>query len=271
MTDLPPHGRAAHVRTRLTDRDLEVLRSLYQLRLLTARQVQRLHVFGESSSTRTRRTRALLQRLSDLSVVVRLERRIGGVQPGSTAHVYGLSGLGLAVLDVQGPYGRRRRTVWETKPYFARHVLTVSELCVALAERTRTDHVELIAFDGEPACWRRFSGPAGAAVTLKPDAFMQVGIGEFERHAFVEVDMATESLPTVARKCQSYEAYWRSGIEQRTHGVWPLVVWLVPNADRLNKVRDVIGRLVVDTRQLFTVALQTEGSALLTAPTGGTA
>jgi len=250
MTDHPPRGRAARLHTRLTDRDLQVLDSLYQLRLLTARQVQRLHVYDGSVSTRARRTRALLQRLSELGVVVRLARSIGGVQPGSTAHVYGLSGLGLAVLDVQGPYGRRRRTVWETKPYFLQHVLAVSELCVGLTEQARSGHAELLAFDGEPACWRRFAGPAGVPVVLKPDAFVRVGLGEFERHAFVEADMATESLPTVIRKCRSYESYWRSGVEQRAHGVWPLVVWLVPNADRLNKVQEVIGGLVADIRQL---------------------
>jgi len=65
------------------------------------RQIQRLHLPGGSPVTRARRTRALLQRLTELGVVVRLERTVGGVQPGSSAQVFGLSGRGLAVLNVQ--------------------------------------------------------------------------------------------------------------------------------------------------------------------------
>jgi hypothetical protein len=271
MTAIPSRGRAGRVREELTDRDVSVLASLYQLRLLTARQVQRLHVWDGSATTQARRTRALLRRLNELGVLIRHERRIGGVQPGSTARVYGLSGLGLAVLNVQGLYGRQRRTAWETKPFFSRHVLAVAQLCVELTERARSGQAELIQFDGEPACWRRFPGPVGAPVTLKPDCFVRVGVGEFERSAFVEIDMATESLPTVTRKCQTYAAYWRSGAEQQAQGVWPLVVWLVPDHARHVKVQQVIGRLVAEARQLFTVALHTEGSALLTAPTGGAA
>lgn len=271
MTNLPTRGRADLVRARLTDRDLRVLGSLYQLRLLTSRQIQRLHVVEGSPGTRARRTRALLQRLQELGAVVHLHRTVGGARPGSTAHVFGLSGLGLAVLNVQGPYGRRRRTVWETKPYFLHHVLAVSELCVGLAEQARQTGAEVLACDAEPACWRRFVAGTGITTVLKPDAYVRVGIGELERSAFIELDMASESLPTIQRKCQGYEAYWRSGVEQKAHGVWPLVVWLVPDEARLHKLREVVGRLVDEVHHLFTVALHGDGPALLTAPVGGDA
>lgn len=219
-----------------------------------------------SEITRSRRTRALLQRLTELGVVVRLERTVGGVQPGSSTQVFGLSGLGLAILNVQGPYGRRRRTVWETKPYFLYHVLAIADVCVGLTELSRDGTAELLAFDGEPAAWRRFTASTGAAATLKPDAYVRVGVGEFERSAFIELDMASESLPTVERKCLSYAAYWRSGIEQREHGVFPLVLWLVPSGERQRKVREVIESLVAEVRHLFAVALHGEGSTVLTAP-----
>jgi hypothetical protein len=254
------------LRGRLSDRDKQVLVSLYQLRLMTSRQVQRLHVPEGSALTQARRTRALLQRLAELALVIRLDRTVGGVQPGSTAQVYGLSGLGLAVLDVQGPYGGRRRRVWETKPYFMRHVLGVSELRVALHELTSGGRVQLLTFDGEPAAWRRFAGEGGVPTTLKPDAYVRIGIGEFERSAFVELDMASESLPTLQRKCLSYATYWRSGTEQHDHGVFPLVVWLVPDEARLRQIREVIGRLAADLRPLFAAALQADGPTMLTGP-----
>jgi hypothetical protein len=268
LTERPARGRAARLRARLSDRDQAVLASLFKLRLLTSRMIQRLHVAEGSALTQARRTRALMQRLCELKVVIRLERTIGGVQPGSTAHIYGLSGLGLAVLELSGPYGKRRRTVWETKPYFLHHVLAVAELCVRLTELARIGTAELLAFDGEPACWRRFTGQNGAASTLKPDAYVQLGLGEYERSAFVEVDLATESLPTVERKCLGYIDFWRSGIEQQAHGVFPVVLWLVPTEARFLKLKEVIARLAADARHLFAVMLAADGPQWLVAPAG---
>jgi protein involved in plasmid replication-relaxation len=265
MTAEQAHGRTARLRARLSERDLEVLRSLYRLRLLTSSQVRRLHLTTGSPQTRARRTRALLQRQQELGLLVALDRRVGGVQPGSSATVYGLSGLGLAVLDFQGPRGGRRRRATDTKPYFMFHVLAVSELAVALAERTRETGAELLVFDGEPAAWRKYSGPDGAPAVLKPDAYAVVGLGDdLERSVFAEVDLASESLPTIERKCAQYLAFWRSGMEQREHGVFPLVMWLVPNEARRKQIQAVIDRLNTDTRRLFVVALQRDGAALLT-------
>jgi hypothetical protein len=272
MTDRLTHGRARLLREQLSKRDLAVLRSLYQLRLLTSSQIQRLHVAEGSRLTQARRTRSVLQRLSELELVVRLPRHVGGTQSGSTAQIYGLSGLGLAVLEVPGPYGRRRRTVWETKPYFAGHVLAVAELCVGLTEvARRKPTVDLLTFDGEPAAWRRFTGPSGDASTLKPDALVRVGVGDYELSAFIELDMGSESLPTLQRKCHVYAAYWRTGSEQHVHGVFPRVLWLVPDATRTTKVRTMLGRLDAQARHLFAVALHNDGPAVLTVPLGNDA
>jgi hypothetical protein len=268
LTNPPTRGRAARLRGLLSERDLGVLVSLYQLRLMTSDQVQRTHIPDGSPRTRARRTRALLQRLSELGLVVRLARTVGGGRSGSTSHVYGLSGLGLAVLNVQGPYGRRRRRVWETKPHFLLHVLAVSELCVRLSELATGD-VELLRFDGEPACWRRYAGPGGVPATLKPDAYVRIGVGKIERIAFIELDMDTESVPTIRAKCQDYVNYFNTGTEQHTHRIFPLVMWLVPTETRQHKVREVIDHLTADVQRLFTVALQADGPALLAAPAEG--
>lgn len=270
-TTQPTRGRAGRLRARLSDRDLEVLQLLYRLRLMNSRQVQRACLTGGSPHTRTRRTRALLQRLSDQGLIVRLDRIIGGGRSGSTAYLVGLSGLGLAVLGVEGPYGRRRRRVWDTKPYFTGHVLAVAELYVNLSEQAHRGDVRLRTYDGEPAAWRRYPSPSGAAAVLKPDAFVQLDVGPYERSAFIEIDMGTESLPTVSRKCAAYASFFRTGIEQRAHGLFPLVLWLVPSEARLIKVQEVIDRLVADVRHLFAVALQTDGAALLSAPVEGRA
>jgi hypothetical protein len=256
---------------RLGERDLAVLTSLQRRRLLTGDQVQRLHVPGVTAATRARRTRAVLRRLHELKLIVRLERTIGGVHAGSSGHICGLSGLGHSVLSLKGQASKRQR-VWETKPPFQDHVLAVAELYVRLVEIERVGSAELLTFEGEPVCWRRFSGSNGELVTLKPDAYVRVGIGEIERSAFVEIDMGTESLPFVLGKCRTYIAYWQTAQEQQQHGVFPVVLWLVPDTKRLEQVAQVIRRLPAEAQLLFAAALQPDGPELLTAgPEGATA
>jgi hypothetical protein len=249
---------------------MAVLRSLKKVRLLTGAQIARLHMANGSNATRARRTRAMLQRLSDLKVVVRLGRRIGGVRAGSAGFLYGLSGWGQAVL-AQESRGRTRRRVWETSLPHQRHLLAVAELYVALVEADQAESVELLGFEAEPTCWRRFSGLGGAAVTLKPDAFVRLGVGAYERSGFIEVDMGTESGSTIARKCGVYLAYWNSGLEQQRHGIFPMVLWLADAAKRVEQIAAVIRRLPGEAHALFHVGLLSEAVGTLSAEPGGAA
>lgn len=265
-------GRVAKLRRVLDDRHLAVLGSLYRLRLLTTNHIQRLHVEDGTFAGRRRRAQALLRRLSDLRLVVPLGRQVGGVRAGSSGTVFGLSGLGLAVLDLPGPYGQRRRTVWQTKPYFQEHMLAVSDVYVDLVEHCRQAGVDLLDFDAEPQAWRRFHGAGGETVVLKPDGYARVGVGEFELSSFIEVDLGTESLPTIRRKCQVFASYWQSGLEQQQTGTFPRVCWLVPTERRLHGIAELLSRWHEHTRDLFSVALMHDGPALLTtAPAGGSA
>jgi hypothetical protein len=160
----------------------------------------------------------------------------------------------------------------ETKLAFQSHVLAVSELAINLTERARTGACQLEEFRAEPGCWRWFPGLAGGRQVLKPDAYVRLGIGEFELTAFIEQDMDTESLPTIARKLAVYIDYWRSGTEQHKHGVFPRVWWLVPDITRLRGIGAAIQTVPADARDLFTVALTNQAATLLTrlpSPEGG--
>jgi hypothetical protein len=141
--------------------------------------------------------------------------------------------------------------------------LAVSELAVSLQEQTRTDAVELLEFQGEPDCWRCYTGIGGQLITMKPDAFVRLGVGEFEISVFVEQDMATESLPTIQRKAQRYIDYWRTGIEQHKRGVFPAVWWLVPDHKRLTNLTQTLRRLAQEAQTLSQVVLSSEAVMLL--------
>lgn len=258
----PRRARARTLLSRLSARDHAILGDLARFRLMSGRQLQQLHVVSDQPTTAARRTRAVLHRLSSLGVVVRLERRIGGIQAGSEGHVYGLSGLGRAVLTQTG-VTVHGRTTWETKPAFQDHLLAIGELYVGLRQLERQARLELLDFETEPDAWRSFAGPSGEALPVKPDAVAAVGIGELEQVAFVEIDCGTESLPTIARKCQRYLAYWRSGVEQHRSGLFPRVWWLTHTARRKQRLRTVVDQLARDEQPLFAVGLAGDGPRLL--------
>lgn len=264
----PRPARARATRARLLERDLQILRSLADFRLLTGRQLGQLHVQSSNPLTAARRSRAVLRRLTELGVISRLERRVGGIRAGSEGHVYGLSGLGRAVL-AQGGQTVHGRTVWETRPDFQDHLLAIGELYVGLRQQERrTGETELLDFQTEPTAWRSFSGPAGERLPLKPDAFVVLGIGDYEQRAFVEIDRGTESLPTLLRKCRRYLAYWRTGDEQRHHGIFPRVWWLLDEPRRLTRLANQIARFASDEQQLFCVGLAADGPRLLASSDG---
>jgi hypothetical protein len=199
-----------------------------------------------------------------MGVVYRLERRIGGIRAGSSGFIYGLAPRGQRTVSGHGPAGGKRlRRPWESSRWFVEHVLEVSELFVALQETARHGAIDLLTFESEPACWRRWYGSAGEQLILKPDAYVVVGSGEYEYASFVEVDRSTESLSVIRRKSLAYIAYWRAGNEQRSNGIFPQVVWLVPNERRRAAIVDLLSSLDAETWQLFRVGLVDEAVRLL--------
>lgn len=133
-----------------------------------------------------------------------------------------------------------------------------------MVARTRSSRAELLGFETEPASWRRF----GSGSVLKPDYAVRLAVDDIELATFVEIDLGTESLPSVVRKCQSYIQYWQTGTEQAQHQVFPAVVWLVPDERRKARLQEGIGRLPQDAHALFTVALLDNGAELLTTKGG---
>ncbi|WP_284742819.1 replication-relaxation family protein [Amycolatopsis sp. RTGN1] len=244
---------------------MAILADLQTLRLMTGGQVLRQHFPGGQPETQARKARAALARFHRLGLVVRLRRRVGGVRAGSQGYVYGLTGLGLAVLDVDSPTPKRHRRVVETKPAFADHTLAITELHVQLTEFSREHPAARLDFAAEPQCWRTFPGPGGVPLTLKPDAHVHVERDGYELTSFVEVDMATESLPTIHRKLDVYISYWRSGLEQARHEVFPRTWWTVPTPARRDAIQSVIRRLPTEAQGLFAVCLADEAVTHLTA------
>jgi hypothetical protein len=239
--------------------DKAVLGSLEWVRLASGSQLLRLH-FAERPSAE-RQARRHLARLVELRLLARLTRRIGGVRAGSSGFVYALDVAGQRLLAAGS---NNHRHPWTPGVPFLAHALAVTEIYVKLIEAERRGLVEVLGFAAEPRCWRSFTGAGGVPATLKPDAFLRLGLGDYEDSWFIEVDRATEAPSTLARKLDLYRRYWQSGREQSRHGVFPRVLWIVPNEQRKGLVVELTATQPAEAWSLFQVVTDEQALAPLT-------
>jgi hypothetical protein len=236
----------------LSDRDHSILFLLGEVRLATGGQLRR-RFFPTSAEGRT--ARRALSRLAAWRVLDRLPRQVGGVRAGSDAYIYAVGPAGARLLH-RGESRRRRYDPPGER--FQAHTLAITEAMVGLHEAHHLALLDVLDRQFEPACWRTFTGPMGAAITLKPDLFLRLGVGAFEDRYFIEFDMATESAPTLLAKAKRYLSHYVSGEEQRRHGVYPRVVWAANTERRAAQIEEVLGRLAIPAAQLFMVTTQAD-------------
>jgi hypothetical protein len=173
------------------------------------------------------------------NLIERPIRRVGGLQAGSASSIWMLTSIGQRLRSVHAGIGAVGR-VREPGERFIAHYLAIADTHLALVTAQRAGRIELSEVQIEPACWRSYTGLGGSREVLKPDLFAITANGEFQDHWFIEVDRATESIPTLLKQCQQYETYRRQGSEQADRGVFPLVLWIVPDDVRATKLRAAI-------------------------------
>lgn len=263
--------RIRELEQHLTERDLGLLHDVERFRLLTSEHLQRLHFGVEPLGSHTtplagvRATNRVLTRLERIGVIARVSRRIGGPHHGSSATVWQLAPAGERILRaLRGDPDRRK--FQQPGAAFLSHTLAIGDVAVQVIEGSRLGHYEVLEIETEPWCWRTFQSGGGTA-TLRPDLLLVTADSETETHTFCEIDRGTEHLPAIRRKCDIYQRYYRDGTEDRTRGLFPAVVWIVPDEPRANALRTAIDNDDRLDSDLFTVV--TTSSALPTlAPYG---
>lgn len=217
--------------------EIRILELIERFRFVQSNQIERLYYQDTEGDPAGRRCRRQLARLHDLGLVRRLERRIGGIRAGSAGHIYTLTGAGqrLAAIthDTEPP---PRRGLHEPGLAFVRHTLAIADLYVRLRETERSGSFDLLDFETEPGCWRSYTLPGGAVGILKPDALAVIGVGDWEERSWVEIDLATVASGALTRKIEAYLAYYRSGREQATTGVFPRVAFLTTTEKRAEQI-----------------------------------
>jgi len=97
--------------------------------------------------------------------------------------------------------------------------------------------IRVETFEIEPLCW----WPDGLGGQLKPDAYVTLVADQVRDHWWIEVDRATESLPTLTRKLGRYVDFARRGQLGLAGG--PRVLVSVISDRRLEAVRAACDRL----------------------------
>ncbi len=197
-------------------RDIEILRGLFESRLMTATHVAALHFDGRAEATKKR-----LYKLNSAGLII--GRRSHAFEPA----ILFLTRQGLAVLRDRGilreypafdtaSLGKRMQVGAQT----IRHELEVMDVKSAFHTQLRKlKQFRLAEFTTWPALHQfeaRRSGYDGASVLVKPDGFIRIHERESddsisEHTFFLELDRSTETLDTLVARAGSYLDYYKSG------------------------------------------------------------
>jgi hypothetical protein len=247
-------ARLDDLRESLSERDWAVIRDVAKLRLVTGAQLERLHFAALRESSGPVVRRRVLGRLVRWGVLTTLARRVGGVRAGSSGFVYALDIAGKRLMTDDG---RAARPSLPGERY-VRHVLTVAEMYVDLVEQARLGGLRLDRFGAEPASW----WPDGHGGRLKPDAYVRASGADHVDSWWLEVDLATEHLPTIRRKLMTYLDFYNRG-QLGPAGVMPWVLITVPDAKRLSQIVRLIPQLSPQADELFTVVLHNDAAGAI--------
>lgn len=249
----------------------QLVETVARLSLVSGRQLSDLFLYFSSPSSSSfpspsssfsfsvpaahaRRVRRVLAGMVARRVLDRLERRQGGVGGGSASWVYALGPAGRRMVAYWAGEGLpRSRSPHEPSTTWMAHTLAVSQLFVDLKAREWGGRLEILTFNAEPGCWRTYTRLGGAAGVLKPDAYVRLGVGDFEDSLFIEVDLGSEHRGQLTRQHRAYHEHYRAGVEQAKTGLYPGVLWIVPDAKRAALLAAVQRDLPAPARRLFSV------------------
>lgn len=235
---------------RLSNRDWTILDTVKNCRTMTGTQIERACFADLAGRSRSVVRWRVLKRLVDWRVLMPLVRRIGGPAHGSAAAAYTLDTAGQALARLRdnehGHLPARRPVVPGER--FLRHTLAISELYVQFTEAARDHSFSLDTFTVEPACWL----PDGLGSWLKPDAFLVLSAEQVSDDWFIEVDLATEHIPALRRKLESYLDFHARG-QLGLNNIMPRVLICVPDTHRRDAVQALLDRLPNPRQKLLHV------------------
>lgn len=224
---------------RLMPRDLEVLKAVYEYRVMTHAQLTKL-VFGNNHpSVATKRLYALYHNgyLERLFLPVR-----GGVAVSPT--LYLLAEKGAQELAISGEYLNFywSRDHLKVGTLFLSHTLAISEFRLRVTLACRAAGIPLVEWRGERDLKNDYdripiTTPSGHTrqVPIIPDGYFVLQTTEGKRHFMLELDRGTMEAKRFRAKVEGYTAYVESGAYTRRYGTKSLRVLTVTESQRRMK------------------------------------
>lgn len=255
----------------LTPRDRVILHLLRDTRSLFTYHIRRV-CFTDAANDQAaaRATNRNMKKLRDLGLVdVITNRRIGGVRAGSASYIWYLTEQGNRLLNLDNKYedtGPKRTRFSEPADSTLGHRMAINECYVQLTEIAREEeNFRLKEAKFEPNNWQYFDFH-GRQEILKPDLTVVVSHHGNEYRFMIEMDLGTESVNTIISKCSRYHKYLETGIEQREHGVFPLVLFIVKDKKRQAKCETEIKLRLKNKLNIFLFITADEFKSVITSP-----
>jgi hypothetical protein len=253
--------RVTWLRERLSERDWQIIEIVNRLRLVSGIQLERLHFQTLTGHARSVVRGRVLRRLVNWRVLTVLPRRVGGAARGSSGSVFALGAAGVrlcAERQTGAAVPQRIRHPGAPTERSVRHTLAVSEFAVSVVEQARLHGAQIGAFGAEPASW----WPNGLGGFLKPDAYVCLARGTVREHWWIEIDLATESLPTITRKLLAYLDFVERG-QLGPGGLVPRVLVSGNTPARCAGLRSAISNLPPPASDLFVALADHEAAVYL--------
>jgi len=246
-----------------------LLEALAAVRVATVAQLTRAHVTEHQApdlETASRTVRKNLARLMTFGLVRRFVNTARDRKVGPAGHVYVLTNVGARLAGRPEALGLRQRKIWHPSQLAVDHWLSITDLYADLRAEAADGNLTIREFRVEGDARRMYRDSYGAEHMLRPDALVRLTSGDMQLSWFAEMDRATESPRRIADKCRRYRAYELTDLEYRQHGVFPGVVFIVPNEVRSRVIRRVIAAQPPEARGLFWVTTKTDAIKALTHP-----
>ena len=225
-------------------------------RFATTTQLARLTALEYASpASALRQTQRHLASLAQQRLLTSLERRVGGWQGGSAVTIWAATTRGHRLVAAEnGEWEEvpRRQRSREVSTTFLDHLLAITEVRTSIEEAVRQEVDTEAAVALEPDCWRTRLGPSGQVQVLRPDLAVTITSPAYEDRYLIEVDRATENPGRVIATCWRYQEH-QAQASDGDDGVFPLVVWLVPNDRRRHRLERAIAHSTGLLRDLFRV------------------
>lgn len=251
----------------LTDRDKQIIKAIYDFRILRGDQIQALY-FGTKTATNSR-----LAKLYDNHY---LERYFLPARGGfmSSPILYGLDKKGVELLKT---LGYDKVTWYPTNKvltdYFLAHSSAINDVLIAVTLAARQSGYELTAFLSESELKADYDyvdllTRAGLRkFPVIPDLYFSLITPRGRAHFFVECDMATMDIGRFQRKVKAYIAYKTSGgIEKRYKAQTVRVLTITVGEKRLANLKRATEQADGGNWFWFAVLSQLDVEHVLSAP-----